>query len=374
MMQTFSGSGEEWNRIILGLPDPHFLQTWEWAQIKSQFGWTSQPLIWIAKSGSVTAACMVLKRQVISRGFAARLSILYAPKGPLMNWDDATLRMRVLTDIQGFAHSQGAVFLKIDPEVRVGTGLPGEQDDLDYPAGQFVLSDLVQLGWMESKDQVQFRNTVLIDLTPSSEQLLAQMKQKTRYNIRLAGRKGVSVRMGNLDDMRMLYRMYANTSVRDGFVIRDEGYYMAVWRTFMLSRQPTMLPLVAEVEGKAVAGLMLFLFGARAYYVYGMSTEEHREKMPTYLLQWEAIKIAKSRGCDRYDLWGAPEVFNEHDPLWGVFRFKDGLGGKVVRTLGAFDFAPNPLWYKMYSEVMPRVLDLMRLRGRQQTRQIVGGA
>ena len=373
-MQTFSGSAEEWNQIVLNLPEPHFMQSWEWAQIKSQFGWTAHPFLWTDRSGSILAARMVLKRRVISRGFAARLSILYAPKGPLLDWNDATLRARVLEDLQGFAHSQGAIFLKIDPEVRLGTGFFGTPDHLDFSAGESVHSGLVDLGWRESKDQVQFRNTVLLDLSPSSEELLARMKQKTRYNIRLAGRKGVSVRMGNLDDLRMLFHMYANTSVRDGFVIRDEGYYLAVWRTFMHSRQPAMIPLVAEVEGMAVAGLMLFLFGARAYYVYGMSTEVHREKMPAYLLQWEAMKVAKSRGCVNYDLWGAPDVFNENDPLWGVFRFKDGLGGSLVRTLGAFDFAPNPFWYKLYSEVMPKILDLMRLRGRQQTRQIIGGA
>ena len=96
--------------------------------------------------------------------------------------------------------------------------------------------------------------------------------------------------------------------------------------------------------------------------------------MPTYLLQWEAMKHAKSNGCTAYDLWGAPEVFDESDSMWGVYRFKEGLGGDVVRTLGAYDFAPNKLWYKMYADIMPRVLDVMRSRGKQKTKQAVGGA
>jgi lipid II:glycine glycyltransferase (peptidoglycan interpeptide bridge formation enzyme) len=105
-----------------------------------------------------------------------------------------------------------------------------------------------------------------------------------------------------------------------------------------------------------------------------MSRNMHREKMPTYLLQWEALKRARAKGCTVYDLWGAPDVFDESDSMWGVYRFKEGLGGTVVRTLGAWDFAPNPLWYTLYSNVIPRVLDVMRSRGKTKTKQSLGGA
>jgi lipid II:glycine glycyltransferase (peptidoglycan interpeptide bridge formation enzyme) len=203
------------------------------------------------------------------------------------------------------------------------------------------------------------------------------MKQKTRYNIRLAEKKGVTVRTGTLADLPMLYSMYAETSVRDDFVIRDEGYYQTVWETFMSQNgrkpfTPFAEPLIAEVEGEAVAAIFVFYFGKRAYYIHGMSSHAHREKMPTYLLQWEAIKRAKQYGRKVYDLWGAPDEFNESDSLWGVFRFKEGLGGQVVRTLGAWDYAPNSLWYRMYSEVIPRVLDVMRWRSKEKTKQQIG--
>jgi lipid II:glycine glycyltransferase (peptidoglycan interpeptide bridge formation enzyme) len=161
--------------------------------------------------------------------------------------------------------------------------------------------------------------------------------------------------------------MYAETSARDGFVIRDEGYYQTVWQTFMRSEMPRCEPLIAEVDGEAAAAIFLFMFAGSAYYIYGMSREAHREKMPTYLLQWEAMKRAKVAGCTVYDLWGAPDEFNETDSMWGVYRFKEGLGGRVVRTLGAWDFAPNSLWYAMYARVMPKVLDIMRSRGRART-------
>jgi lipid II:glycine glycyltransferase (peptidoglycan interpeptide bridge formation enzyme) len=129
------------------------------------------------------------------------------------------------------------------------------------------------------------------------------------------------------------------------------------------------VPLIAEVNNEPVAAIFLFMFAGRAYYVYGMSRSLHREKMPTYLLQWEAMKRAKTGGCSFYDLWGAPEVFDESDSMWGVYRFKEGLGGEVVRTLGAYDFVPTKLWYKLYAEVMPRVLDVMRSRGKEKTKQ-----
>jgi lipid II:glycine glycyltransferase (peptidoglycan interpeptide bridge formation enzyme) len=273
----------------------------------------------------------------------------------------------------------------MDPDVVLGTGIPGGEKEIKDQVGQKVMTELEDNGWKYSSDQIQFKNTVLIDLTSSEEELLARMKQKTRYNVRLAEKKGVGLRIGTHKDFPMLYRMYAETSVRDGFVIRDEGYYRIVWETFAqpevdtLKRSnvqtfhfPTCEPLIAEVDGEPVAAIFVFYFANRAYYVYGMSRNIHRDKMPTYLLQWEAMKIAKARGCSAYDLWGAPEIFDESDSMWGVYRFKEGLGGQVVRTLGAWDYAPSPLWYKMYSDVMPGVLDIMRARGKARTKQNLG--
>jgi lipid II:glycine glycyltransferase (peptidoglycan interpeptide bridge formation enzyme) len=333
-----------------------------------------------------TAAALVLKRQVLNKGFAKRLSVLYAPKGPLLDWSDEPLRNRVLDDLQSFARKQGAIFLKMDPDVVLGFGIPGGEADTKNQVGQGIMTDLEHRGWKYSSDQIQFRNTVLIDLNPSEDEMLARMKQKTRYNVRLAEKKGVVLRIGTQNDFPMLYRMYAETSVRDGFVIRDEEYYRTVWETFMQPsvetfqpsnlptlNLPTCEPLIAEVAGEPVAAIFVFYFAGRAYYVYGMSRSAHREKMPTYLLQWEAIKRAKARGCSAYDLWGAPEVFDETDSMWGVYRFKEGLGGRVVRTIGAWDYAPSSLWYKMYSDVMPRVLDVMRSRGKARTKQNLGG-
>ncbi len=380
-----------WNELICKLPNPHFLQSYEWGEVKAKYGWAPFYVVWTDDGkwkvesnlqslttfhSPVVAACLILKRQILNRGFAARSSILYAPKGPLLDWNNIPLRTHVLNDLQDFAKKQSAIFLKIDPDIMLGRGVPDSEADVIDNSGQAVRSELTRRGWVYSSDQIQFQNTVLIDVASSEEEMLARMKPKTRYNIRLAEKKGVSVRTGTLDDLPMVYKMYAETSVRDGFVIRDENYYMTVWRLFMsslqtfkLSNLPTCEPLIAEVNNEPVAAIFLFMFAGRAYYVYGMSRNLHREKMPTYLLQWQAMKRAQANGCASYDLWGAPEVFDESDSMWGVYRFKDGLGGEVIRTLGAHDFAPSKLWYKLYTEIVPRVLDVMRARGKEKTKQ-----
>ncbi len=364
-MQLFTGNAAEWDARIAKLAHPHLLQTWEWAQVKASYGWKPIPLVWDH------AAAMVLKRQVLSRGLAARLCILYVPKGPLVETDDPSLQGQVLDDLQAFARAQRAILLKIDPDVRLGSGIPGQPDAREAEAGVAFRFMLRERGWVFSESQIQFRNTVLIDLRPSKAELLEQMKQKTRYNVRLAEKKGVRVRAGTLADLPALYRMYAATSVRDGFVIRNETYYRTVWQAFMSAgagdASPWAEPLIAEVEGEAVAAIFVFYFAGKAYYLYGMSRDVHREKMPNYMLQWEAIQRAKERGCSTYDLWGAPDDFRESDSLWGVFRFKEGLGGQVVRTLGAWDYPSSPLWYKTYTQLVPRLLGVMRLRGKAQT-------
>ena len=366
-MKPYTGS--DWNALISQLPNPHFLQTNEWAQVKTNYGWQPLPFVWY-EGDDVVAAAMILKRALPIRGFAARLSVLYAPKAPLMDWADDSLRERVLNDLQDFAKKQGAIFIKLDPDVVLGTGISDSEDDEPQKVGQDWQKALSQRGWRYSDDQIQFRNTVLIDLMPSEDEMLMRMKSKTRYNIRLAAKKGVTVRAGTSDDWAMLYKVYAETSVRDGFAIRDENYYKTVWSTFERANFPTCEPLIAEVDGEPVAAIFVFYFAEGAYYVYGMSTINHRNKMPTYLLQWEAIKRAKERGCTVYDLWGAPETFDESDSMWGVFRFKQGLGGEVVRTIGAWDYAPNKFWYKLYAEAIPRVLDVMRSRGKRKTKRV----
>jgi peptidoglycan pentaglycine glycine transferase (the first glycine) len=359
-----------WNSTISSLPGANILQTWEWAQLKAANGWAAQPKVWQDEQGRITAAAMILRRQVKVGGIAAPLSVLYIPRGPLLAWGDVGLRRRVLDDLQSLARQSGAIFIKMDPEIRLGTGVAGEDGAVDDPQGLAAQADLTQRGWRFSLEQIQFRNTLILDVSQDEEVMLARMKQKARYNLRLAQRKGVHVRRGTDADYDLLYRMYAETAVRDGFVIRAENYYRTVWEKF--SQAGMCFPLIAEVEGEAVAGLVLFVFAGRAWYLYGMSREAHREKMPNYLLQWEAMRLAHDLGAQEYDLWGAPDTFDETDSMWGVYRFKEGLGGMVIRTPGAWDYTSRSTAYTFYTRLLPRILDIMRRRGKERTRREVG--
>lgn len=377
LLQVAHTAPPNWDAHIAGLPGAHVLQTTAWASVKAQYGWQPLYLTWAAGSNAPPqAAALVLQRSLPVAGLAARMRILYAAKGPLLDWGNPALRGRVLDDLRLLARRQGGIFIKIDPDVPLGSGIPGTDADQPGPHGLQTLNDLQGRGWIFSAEQIQFRNTVLLDLTHDEEALLAHMKQKTRYNIRLAMRKGLTVRVGTPADFPLLYRMYAQTSLRDGFVIRDEAYYRLVWQTFYpqpamppAPSQPIAEPLIAEIDGEPIAALVLFRFAGKAWYLYGMSTEAHRETMPNYLLQWEALRRARAAGCTVYDLWGAPDEFSPSDSLWGVFRFKEGLGGRVVRHIGAWDLPAQPLLYRLYTQTLPRLLDVMRRRGRQRTRQ-----
>jgi len=382
-MKPFSGTTAEWDSMLSGLPNPHLLQTGEWAALKAITGWEALPFTWDDEpsgqgiSGQKVAAAMIIKKGLPLGGLLSGLSILYIPKGPVLDWQDDLLRTRVMTDLVQFSRRQHAIFIKIDPDVILGTGIPGSGDEQLNPLGLTIRDELSNSGWIFSRDQIQFRNSLLIDLVRPEDEILAGFKQKTRYNINLATRKGIQVREGTLADLEPLYRLYAETSVRDGFVIREQAYYLSLWKSFLAapvsSHSPFARLLVAEFDQAVVAAVFIFVFAGKAYYLYGMSSAQHRELMPNHLLQWEAINWAKRLGCTSYDLWGAPEEFSEHDPLWGVYRFKSGLGGTVVRTLGAWDLPIKPVFYQAYTQILPRILGLMRRRGKNQTRRLVEG-
>lgn len=339
MTLTTINDASQWNSALAALPGHHVLQTWEWGQFKRRWGWTPRYLL----SPAHDAAALVLRRTISP----LNLNLLYVPKGPALDYANAATVDRVLGDLIEVARRERAIFIKIDPD------LPA--------ADQLILRDR---GWRFSAEQIQFRNTMLIDLTPAEDQLLAAMKPKTRYNVRLAEKKGVVIRSGTLADLDLLYAMYAETAQRDGFIIRPLDYYRDVWGRFIQSGLGQ--PLLAQVDGDVVAGLILFHFADRAWYMYGMSRNVHRDKMPNYLLQWAAMRWAKARGCTRYDLWGAPDELTEADSMWGVYKFKEGLGADFTPHVGAHDYVISPLGYWLYTRLMPRLLDVLRARHRSQ--------
>ncbi len=354
-----------WNNALSSFTTPQLLQTYQWGELKVEYGWKPIYKTW-DKGGEISAMALILEKTIRIPGPFPELRMLYIPKGPIMkDWGDFEFRKKILQDLKELAKDRDAFLLKIEPDIPLGTGEPGAEDAVEGLVGNAFIEDLKADHWRYSKEQIQFKNTVLIDLAPSEEEILASMKQKTRYNVRLAEKKGVTIRHGDPSDFDSLFKTYAETALRDGFTIRSKEYYLSVWNRFYEANMLT--PLIAEVEGELVAGIILFHFGNTAWYIYGMSRPVHRNKMPTYLLQWEAIKTAKALGCSVYDLWGAPETFDDSDSLWGVYRFKRGLGGKVHRHIGAWDLPLRPWIYWAYSQLLPRLMSILRRRGNRET-------
>jgi peptidoglycan pentaglycine glycine transferase (the first glycine) len=347
-----------WNAALRDLPGAHILQTWEWGAFKHrETGWTPERLLFKSGEGAVVAAASVLARRV------GPLRVIYVPKGPALDYRDPELVRAVLAHLEQHARRRRTVWLKIDPDVIAGTGIPGGADpdrlSHDDPTGQRVLEMLRGRGWQFSASQVQFRNTLTLDLTRDEDALLAGMNQSTRRKIRTGPKKGVSVRSANAPaDLATLYDLYTVTGQRQGFLIRPLDYYRDAWVHFI--EAGLAHAFLAEWENQPLAGLVLFHFGPKAWYFYGMSSNDERDRMPTYLLQWEAIRWAKAHGYTTYDFWGAPDDFAESDPMWGVYRFKDGFGGTVVRYIGAWDYAPSSPLYWAYERLIPAALGVMR--------------
>jgi len=355
MMQQTELNRLEWNNLIASFPSAHILQSWEWGEFKEKNGWRVNRFVW-KNENCVYAAAQILQRTQKVLKFRESPALIYLPRGPVMDWNDTDIFNEVLNDLRDYGKKQKAIFVKIDPEVII------KSDNIISKESEYYQNDIKELlikqGWKFSSDQIQYRNTVWVDLIASDDDLLSSMKQKTRYNIRLAERKGVVVRNATVHDFSSLYDLYAQTCIRDGFIIRPKEYYFSLWQ--LLFDRGMANALIAGVEKTDVAGLFLFYFAKKAWYFYGMSSDLHREKMPNYLLQWEAMKLAKSLGCEVYDLWGAPNSLDEEDPMWGVYRFKEGLGGKFIQTIGAWDFPENKFQYSLYNHLIPKVLNFSR--------------
>lgn len=329
----------EWDDFVAAHPHAHILQTAEWGQLKAAFGWTPERLA-LLEDGDPRAGALVLYRRLP----AGLGTLAYVPRGPLGDWEGDEMQ-ELLEALVAAARARRAIALILEPD------LP------DEPRWR---ERLAALGWRPSPlESVQPRRTLILDIRRSEADILAAMKPKTRYNIRLAERKGVMVREGTEADLPAFHRLMAETAARDRFHVHAPAYYEQAYRLFVPAGMARLL--MAEVEGEPVAALMVFALGRRAWYFYGASGDAHREKMPTYRLQWEAIRWARAQGCAEYDLWGVPdedeerleaEFTHRQDGLWGVYRFKRGFGGRLVRTVGAWERPVHPLLYRLYARLV----------------------
>lgn len=313
------------------------MQSAAWGELKSRFGWRARRIA-LERNGAVIAGAQILFRRL-----PLGLQFAYVPRGPVADpaWDrgirnpqDSDALAELLDALCAAARERGAFALKIEPNWLGAHPLP--------------FRERVRVGTC-----FQPHITFHVDLTRDLDTILAHMKPKWRYNIRLAERKGVQVRAGSADDLALFYQLLQITSKRDGFAIHSLDYYRAAFD--LLSAHDRARLLVAEYEREPIAAIFVTAFGREAIYLYGASSNAHRERMPNHALHWAAMQWARARGCAHYDLWGIgataeADVGAIHEsPLQhGLYQFKQGFGGSVVRYVGAYDAIFSRVRFELY--------------------------
>jgi lipid II:glycine glycyltransferase (peptidoglycan interpeptide bridge formation enzyme) len=330
----------EWDALVAGLHGQPF-QAWAWGELKAAFGWLPVRLA----TPDRRAAAQLLIRPY--RG----LAVAYVPRGPIGH-DPALIAELVRT-----ARSRRAAFLRLEPNVL-------ESDE----SASRLTADLRSAGFRASDRTLQPRSSIRLDLAAGEDALLAGFSKGHRADIRRAERDGVALRTeaSDGDGPEILHRMLSATRERKEFGFHSAGY----WRTLMRALGDAAHLQVAERDGEAIAASLVLAWGSHGIYLAAGSTRAGLEHRAAHLLQWHAIRWARERGALTWDLWGIADARGRHelaaaggsatpaeldaleaaarrDPLDGVYRFKKGWGGQVVRTVPAFDrvFIAPAYWF-----------------------------
>jgi peptidoglycan pentaglycine glycine transferase (the first glycine) len=314
----------EWNEFLSKNPQAHLLQSGEWGELKSHFGWEAVRIV----DGDCGA-------QILFRYLPLGFSFGYLPKGPVTR---GNAEPSFWSSLEKACLHRRTVFLKV------------EQDGWQENPPQFSIPES---GFQKSPQHIQPAGTLLVDLRASEEDIFNKMKPKTRYNIRLAGRKEVIVHESA--DIEKFHSLLNVTGHRKEFHVHSLEYYRRAYDLFHPAGKCELF--FADYQGQTLAAVMVFLQGKQAYYLYGASSDDQRNRKPTYPLQWEAIHWAHRMGCTEYDMWGIPDGIQDdagleeeerEDGLWGVYRFKRGFGGEIRHALEPLDRVFIPLIYKLY--------------------------
>lgn len=266
-------------------------------------------------------------------------TIGYFPKGPMPN-------SQMLDELKKIGKNEKCVFIQIEPNIE---------------AGENLKSKIENLGLVPSARPLFTKYNFVLDLTKTEEELLKNLSQKTRYNIRLAQKKGVKIIEDNSDKSFQDYlRLTKETTQRQKFYAHSEKYHRLMWETLKTQNFDTnelsAHLLKATYNRKLLATWIIFVLGDTIYYPYGASSNEHRDVMASNLIMWEAIKFGKKLGLKKFDMWGAlgpnPDT---KDPWYGFHRFKQGYGGKLIEYIGSFDLVLNERLYLIY-----KILDKIR--------------
>lgn len=339
---------ERFDRAVAGAPHPDFLQTWAWGELKARTGWIPHRLLF-SRDGRDVAAFSILERRLPALG-----SLHYAPRGPMVDWRDAEAVDACFSAAADLGRQRKALALKVDPGV---------------PDGDAACRNALRRhGFREldtgaSFEGVQPRFVMHLPLHGATEEsLLAAMHPKTRYNIRLAARRGVRVRVGERGDVPAFYAALVETAVRDRFLVRARSYFADMF-DLCLASGLGRLWLAEAADGELLGGAVAFQLGGLTWYLYGASRNARRELMGAYAVQWAMIRWALGAGCRLYDFRGVSGDLRPENQLYGLYRFKKGFGADLVRYVGEFDrpWRPARLW--AYERLLPLARRLLRRGG-----------
>ena len=313
-----------------------FLQSPMWGEFKSRFGWSAKAFLieWLSDDIKEKTPLLVLCRR-LAPGF----SFAYVPWGPELpasfpfNEDRPKAMSELAKKIKKYL-SKNNVFIRFDFPWFYAEG----DENLKKES-----ASLKTAGFKQAAANVQPPDTVIINLEASCEEILAQMKSKWRYNISLAEKKGVEVNSNGT--LEAFYNLLKETAQRDGILIHGFDYYKTL---FGLCGNDIRL-YMASHEADTLAGIVVLFRGKEATYLYGASSNNKRNLMAPYALQWKAMRDAKEKGCKNYDLFGIPPNEDPNHPMAGLYRFKTGFGGQIIHRPGSWDYAYNGLIYNLFS-------------------------
>lgn len=327
------------DKFVAWAPKGHILQSFEWGELKGKGEWQPLRLVVENQEGKMEAAISILKRTIPVLGKA----IFYAPRGPVGDVHNEELMDFLFREVKGLARKHGAIFLKIDPDISVE-----DEKFKNYLHKRKFISQVTGKGFEGIQPRFVFR----LDITDEEEEIFKRFHSKTRYNIRLSGRKGVEIKEDcGKDELPKFYKILQETTERDKFLVRPYQYFVDMWDS--LFPEGYLKLFMAYYEGQPIAGTLAFLFGDKAWYIYGASSNSHRNVMPNYLLQWTMIKWAKANNCGLYDFRGVPGDLDEDNPLYGLYRFKKGFEGDYVEFVGEYDLVFSTFYYKLWNTLEP---------------------
>ncbi len=303
----------------------HFMQSPEWAAVKSN--WKNEIITVEDDNGNIKGSMSILIRKIPVFNY----TMMYCPRGPVCDPHDRETLALLLEQAKKLAKKYKSYALKLDPDIEV--------EDTEF---EDIMKGLGFKVAPRSKnfEGIQPRFVFRLDvLNKTEDEMMQVFHQKWRYNIRLSAKKGVEVKIGTREDIGDFHRIMQETGARDKFVIRTKEYFEKMFDCL----GPDHIRLyVAYYEGKIVAGTLAVLYGNKCWYLYGASSNESRNVMPNYLLQWEMIKWSLEAGCDIYDFRGVSGDLDESNPLYGLYKFKKGFNGKFTEFVGEMDYIFKP--------------------------------